>query len=443
MRNTEPVLARAEAPALSPNSAETVASAERVLEGRSKRRGLGRILPFLGPAFIACVAYIDPGNFATNIAGGAKYGYLLVWVIIMSNLMAMLIQSLSAKLGIATGLNLPEVCRDQFARPVVIGLWVLAEVIAIATDLAEFLGAALGFNILFHIPLFAAGLLTAIATFLILGLQQYGFRPLEAVITGLVGVVAISYMLELFFSRPNWLQVGQSLTPPKFSGVDSVFLAVGILGATVMPHVIWLHSALTQHRIRPKNAAEAKRLFRFEVIDVLIAMSIAGFVNVAMLLMAAATFHANGLTNIDAIEDAYKTLQPLLGSGASVVFAISLIASGLSSSTVGTMSGQIVMQGFIRRRIPILVRRLVTMAPALVVIGLHVDPTKTLILSQVVLSFGIPFALVPLVLFTRRRDIMGPLVNRTLTTMAVTVVAGVIIALNLFLLKQTFLGGGS
>jgi len=443
MRNTEPVLARAEAPALSPNSAETVASAERVLEGRSKRRGLGRILPFLGPAFIACVAYIDPGNFATNIAGGAKYGYLLVWVIIMSNLMAMLIQSLSAKLGIATGLNLPEVCRDQFARPVVIGLWVLAEVIAIATDLAEFLGAALGFNILFHIPLFAAGLLTAIATFLILGLQQYGFRPLEAVITGLVGVVAISYMLELFFSRPNWLQVGQSLTPPKFSGADSVFLAVGILGATVMPHVIWLHSALTQHRIRPKNAAEAKRLFRFEVIDVLIAMSIAGFVNVAMLLMAAATFHANGLTNIDAIEDAYKTLQPLLGSGASVVFAISLIASGLSSSTVGTMSGQIVMQGFIRRRIPILVRRLVTMAPALVVIGLHVDPTKTLILSQVVLSFGIPFALVPLVLFTRRRDIMGPLVNRTLTTMAVTVVAGVIIALNLFLLKQTFLGGGS
>jgi manganese transport protein len=412
-----------------------------VLEGRSNRRGFARILPFIGPAFIACIAYIDPGNFATNIAGGAKYGYLLIWAIVMSNLMAMLIQSLSAKLGIATGHNLPEVCREQFPRPVVFILWVLAEVVAMATDLAEFLGAALGFNLLFHIPLFLAALLTAVCTFLILALERYGFRPLEAVISVMVGVIALCYILETILGKPDFGAAAQALFPPRLEGTESLMLAVGILGATVMPHVIYLHSSLTQHRIRAKTDQEARRLFRFEVIDVVIAMSIAGFVNASMLMMAAATFHAAGLTDIDAIEDAHKTLEPLLGGAAPVIFAISLLVSGLSSSTVGTMAGQVMMQGFLQRYIPIWVRRLVTMLPALIVIALQFDPSSTLILSQVVLSFGIPFALVPLVIFTVRRDIMGALVNRLGTTVAISAVAVIIIGLNVFLLYQTFIGG--
>jgi manganese transport protein len=423
------------------SSTQTAASGTQILEGKSTRRGLGRILPFLGPAFIACIAYMDPGNFATNISAGAQFGYLLVWVIVVSNLMAMLIQSLSAKLGIATGFSLPEVCRAHFSPPVVIGLWVCAELVAIATDLAEFLGAALGFNLLFHIPLLPAGLITAIATFLILGLERYGFRPMEAVITAMVGIIALCYALETFLGKPDFGQVGHSFLPPKFAGTESILLAVGILGATVMPHVIYLHSALTQHRITPKTANEARRLFRFEVIDVGIAMGIAGFINVAMLLMAAATFHAHGLTQIDAIVDAHKTLEPILGKSAGIIFAISLVFSGLSSSAVGTMSGQIIMQGFLHRHIPLWVRRIVTMAPSLLVIAIGVDATRTLIISQVVLSFGIPFALVPLVIFTRRRDIMGALVNRPVTTAAISIVAGVIIALNLFLLQQTFFGG--
>jgi manganese transport protein len=452
MRGDRPVqerdslLTRMAAPAVASgagtsSSTQTAASGTQILEGKSTRRGLGRILPFLGPAFIACIAYMDPGNFATNISAGAQFGYLLVWVIVVSNLMAMLIQSLSAKLGIATGFSLPEVCRAHFSPPVVIGLWVCAELVAIATDLAEFLGAALGFNLLFHIPLLPAGLITAVATFLILGLERYGFRPMEAVITAMVGIIALCYALETFLGKPDFGQVGRGFLPPKFDGTESVLLAVGILGATVMPHVIYLHSALTQHRITPKTANEARRLFRFEVIDVGIAMGIAGFINVAMLLMAAATFHAHGLTHIDAIVDAHKTLEPILGKSAGVIFAISLVFSGLSSSAVGTMSGQIIMQGFLHRHIPLWVRRIVTMLPSLIVIAIGVDATRTLIISQVVLSFGIPFALVPLVIFTRRRDIMGALVNHPVTTVAISIVAGVIIALNLFLLQQTFFGG--
>jgi len=443
VRKTEPLMEPATAPAIPAggSSAGTVASATQVLEGRSSKRGFARIMPFIGPAFIACIAYIDPGNFATNIAGGAKYGYLLVWAIAMSNLMAMLIQSLSAKLGIATGMNLPEVCRAQFPRPVVYVLWALAEVVAMATDLAEFLGAALGFNLLFHIPLFPAALLTAVCTFLILALERYGFRPIEAVISVMVGVIALCYILETILGKPDFGQAAKSFFPPKFDGTESVLLAVGILGATVMPHVIYLHSSLTQHRIRAKTDQEAKRLYRFEVVDVVIAMGIAGFVNAAMLMMAAATFHAAGLTDIDAIEDAHKTLEPLLGGAAPVIFAVSLLVSGLSSSTVGTMAGQVMMQGFLKVYIPIWVRRIVTMLPALLVIAIGLNPSRTLILSQVVLSFGIPFALVPLVIFTRRRDIMGALVNRQLTTVLITGVAAVIIGLNLFLLQQTFLGG--
>ena len=419
----------------------TVRSATDVLSGRSNKGALARLMPFLGPAFIACVAYIDPGNFATNIQGGAKFGYRLLWVILASNLMAMLIQSLSAKLGIATGLNLAEQCRNNFPRPVVLSMWVLMELVAMATDLAEFLGAALGFNLLFGIPLWVAGLLTVAATFLILTLERYGFRPLEAVITVLVGVVAVSYLIETILDRPDWATVAYHTFVPSFSGTESVLLATGILGATVMPHVIFLHSALTQDRIVTRHPEQQHKLFRYELIDVFIAMGLAGLINMAMLIMAASTFFNNGLTEIGTIEEAHRTLQPLLGSAASWVFAISLLASGLSSSSVGTMAGQVIMGGFLHRRIPIWVRRLVTVIPPMVIIMLGLDPTRTLVISQVVLSFGLPFAIIPLVMFTSRREIMGTLVNRRITTFAASVAAALIIMLNLFLLYQIFFGG--
>src|SRR5512138_416965 len=329
----------------------TIRSATEVLTGTSKKTGLARILPFLGPAFIASVAYIDPGNFATNIQGGAKFGYQLLWVILASNLMAMLIQSLSAKLGIASGFNLAEQCRNNFPRPLVWGMWVISELVAMATDLAEFLGAALGFNLLFGIPLWLAGLITAAITFLILGLERYGFRPLEAAITSFVGVIAVSYVIETILGRPDWGQVAYHAFVPQFAGAESVLVATGILGATVMPHAIYLHSALTQSRIMTKDPVKLRRLFHFEQVDVIVAMGVASLVNGAMLIMSASTFHAQGLSEIGSIEEAHRTLQPLLGQAASWVFAISLLASGLSSSTVGTMSGQIIMQGFIHKRI--------------------------------------------------------------------------------------------
>ncbi len=415
-------------------SEEAVDRGERILRGTSSFR----LLPFLGPAFIAAVAYIDPGNFATNIAGGSRYGYTLVWVIVASNLMAMLIQTLSAKLGIATGRNLAEVCRDRFSRRLSIGLWLQAEAIAIATDLAEFLGAALGMHLLFGIGLFSAAILTAIAAFLILGLQRFGFRPLEATIGVIVLTIGACYVVELFKARPDLGAVGRHAVVPGFAGSGSVVLAVGILGATVMPHVIWLHSALMQDRIRPQNDQQARRLMRLTKIDVGIAMAIAGLINVAMLVMAASTFFKSGLHHVESLESAHKTLVPLLGGASSALFAIALLFSGLSSSAVGTLAGQVVMQGFIERQIPIVVRRLVTMAPAFVVIGLGADPSRTLVISQVVLSFGIPFALVPLVVFTSKRELMGVLVNAKATTAAAVLVAAVIIGLNVFLLVQTF-----
>jgi manganese transport protein len=415
-------------------------SARSILSGRSRRGRLARLLPFLGPAFIASVAYMDPGNFATNIQGGAEFGYLLIWVILVSNLMAMLVQSLSAKLGIATGRNLAEHCRDQFPRPVVIGMWLIAELVAMSTDLAEFLGAALGFNLLFGIPLWVAGLLTAVATFLILGLERYGFRPLEAVITVLVGVVAVCYLIETVLDRPAWGDVAYHLFTPQFAGTESVLLATGILGATVMPHVIFLHSALTQDRVVARNIGQQRRLFRFELVDVVIAMGLAGLVNMAMLIMAASTFFSTGLTEIATIEQAHRTLEPLLGPAAAAVFAISLLASGLSSSAVGTMAGQVIMQGFLRRKIAAWIRRLVTMIPSLVVISIGLDPTRTLVMSQVVLSFGLPFAIIPLVMFTRRRDIMGGLVNRRVTSILAGLVAALIVALNAFLVYQLVAG---
>ena len=419
----------------------TVTAAVQVLEGQGQKNILQRILPFMGPAFVASVAYMDPGNFATNIQGGAQFGYLLVWVIVASNLMAMLIQSLSAKLGIATGMNLAEQCREHFPRPVVWAMWIIAEVVAMATDLAEFLGAALGFYLLFHIPLLAAGILTAIVTFIILGLERYGFRPLEAVITALVGVIAVSYVIEIFIAHPDWGAVAGSIVQPRFQGTESVLLASGILGATVMPHVIFLHSALTQGRIVTRDSQLLRRLYRFELFDVVIAMGVAGFINAAMLIMAASTFFAQGLTGVGSIEEAHRTLEPLLGSASSWIFAVSLLASGLSSSAVGTMSGQVIMQGFLRRHIAPWLRRLVTMLPSLIVIAVGLDPTRTLVISQVLLSFGLPFAVIPLVMFTARKDIMGVLVNHRVTTMIASLVAALIVALNLFLLYQTLFGG--
>jgi manganese transport protein len=396
-----------------------------------------RILPFLGPAFIACVAYIDPGNFATNIAGGSKFGYRLVWVIVVANLLAMLIQTLSAKLGIATGRNLPEVAREQFGRRATILLWLQAEAIAMATDLAEFLGAAIGFHLLFGFGLFPSAVLTGIAAFAILGLQRFGFRPLEAVIAVLVGVIGVCYLAELTFAHPDYGAVLHHAVVPQFGSSEAVLLSVGILGATVMPHVIYLHSALTQDRLVPETDEDAQTLLRYTRIDVIIAMSIAGLINVSMLVMAASTFFQKGLLDVDSLEGAHKTLEPILGGASSALFALALLASGLSSSAVGTLSGQVVMQGFIKRQIPLMLRRLVTMVPAFVVIAIGIDPSRTLVISQVVLSFGIPFALVPLVYFTGRRDIMGSLVNRRITTVAASVIAGVIIALNIFLLAQT------
>ena len=419
---------------------DTVSAAVEVLSGETTRRGLGRLWPFLGPAFIASVAYIDPGNFATNLEGGARFGFTLVWVVVASNLIAMLVQTLAAKLGIATGRNLAEMCREHYRPWLVWTMWVVMELVAMATDLAEFLGAAIGFNLLFGMPLWIAGLLTAVVTFIILGLERYGFRPMEAVITALVGVVALCYLVEMFIVRPQAQLILESFLPPRFQGAQSILLATGILGATVMPHVIYLHSALTQGRIRTREPGRLKKLLRYETIDVVLAMSVAGAVNAAMLIMAAQTFHSRGMLNIDALEKAYLTLEPLLGPISSQVFAISLLMAGLSSSAVGTMAGQTIMQGFLNFHVPVWVRRVVTMLPALIVIFLGLDPTWTLVLSQVVLSFGLPLAVIPLVKFTSRSDLMGVLTNRRLTGWLAWLAAGMIVALNLFLIYQTIWG---
>jgi manganese transport protein len=403
---------------------------------RGRVRG---VLALLGPAFVACIAYVDPGNFATNIAGGAKYGYLLLWVLLSANLMAMLIQNLSAKIGIATGRNLAELCREHFPRPVTWGLWIQAELIAMATDLAEFVGAAIALNLLFGVPLFHAGLITAVVAFGILGLQARGYRRFELVIAGLLGVIILGFLYDTLRIGFDAGAAAKGFIP-GFAGTDSVLLATGILGATVMPHVIYLHSALTQNRIPTRDDAERRRLLRFQRIDVGVAMTIAGVVNMSMLVIAASLFHSNGLTSLDSIEEAHAQFGNLAGGGAALAFATALLASGLASSSVGTYAGQVVMQGFIARSIPIVLRRLVTMTPALIVLAVGLNPSRSLVISQVVLSFGIPFALVPLVLLTRRKDIMGALVNRRLTTVVASIVAALIIALNLFLIVDTIFG---
>jgi manganese transport protein len=410
----------------------------RLQQLRSRGR-VREVFAALGPAFVACIAYVDPGNFATNIAGGAKYGYLLLWVLLSANLMAMLIQNLSAKIGLATGRNLPELCRDHFPRPVSWGLWVQAELIAMATDLAEFVGAAIALNLLFGVPLFAAGLITAVVAFGILAMQSLGYRRFEAVITGLLGLIILGFLYDTLRIGFDAGQAAQGFVP-GFADTDSVLLATGILGATVMPHVIYLHSALTQNRIPVSDDRERRRLLRFQRIDVTIAMGIAGLVNMSMLVIAASLFHGHGLLGLDSIEEAHDEFANLVGGGAALAFAGALLASGLASSSVGTYAGQVVMQGFIARTIPLALRRLVTMTPALVILAFGLDPSRSLVISQVILSFGIPFALVPLVLLTRRRDIMGALVNRRVTTVVASIVAALIIALNLFLLFDTFFG---
>ncbi|HEX6547703.1 MAG TPA: Nramp family divalent metal transporter [Candidatus Dormibacteraeota bacterium] len=415
-----------------PGEHSVLQAAQQALNGQ--RKGLRALMPFLGPAFVASVAYVDPGNFATNVAGGAGYGYMLLWVVLSANLMAMLVQALSAKLGIATSKNLPEVCRDRFPRPVTWLLWAQAEIMAMATDLAEFVGAALGLNLLFGIPLLPAGLITGVAAFAILGLQARGFRPIEAAISVLVGVIVVAFGFEVFLARPSVSGVASGFVP-TLDGPNSILLAAGILGATVMPHVIYLHSALTQQRVVGGDDKERVKIYRFERWDVIIAMGIAGLVNMAMLATAAAVFHRTQ-SNVGDIDAAFNAFGADLGHPAAVIFGLGLLASGLSSSSVGTMAGQVVMQGFIHRQIPLFLRRALTMVPALIVLGFGFNPSQALVLSQVVLSFGIPFALVPLLMFTRNRNLMGSLANPRYTTAIASTVIAVIISLNVFLLIQ-------
>jgi manganese transport protein len=406
------------------------------LFGRGRVRGT---LSMLGPAFVAAVAYVDPGNFATNLQGGAQLGYELLWVVLLANLMAMLVQYLSAKLGIATDHSLPELCRERLPRWASWGLWIQAEVMAMATDVAEFLGAAIGLNLLFGVPLLIAGLLTGVIAFGILGLQSRGFRAFELAIAALLGIVFVGFLYQTLKIGPSAHLALRGLLP-RLRGHDAVYLAVGIVGATVMPHVIYLHSALTKGRIEVRNDAERRRVLRFQRVDIVIALGLAGLINLAMLAVFAKLFHTPTLAGVSTIQDAHGQIGRLVGGGAALAFAVALFASGASSSSVGTFAGQVVMAGFVGIRMPVLVRRAVTMLPALVILGLNVSATDALVLSQVVLSFGIPFALVPLVVLTGSRDVMGARVNgRVLSTLAYAV-AAVITAMNVFLLGQAILG---
>jgi manganese transport protein len=391
----------------------------------------------LGPAFVASVAYIDPGNFATNFSAGARFGYALAWVIVVANLMAMLIQYLSAKTGVATGRDLPELCREYLPRAVSRGLWVQAELIAMATDLAEFIGAAVGLNLLFGLRLLPAGLITAVVAFGILALEQRGYRRFELAICALLGIVFLGFAYDLAAVGTDPGAIASGLLP-SLPGGDGLLLVAGIIGATVMPHVVYLHSALTKSRVHCRDDAERRELLGFQRLDVLIALGAAGLINLAMLFVAASLFNRAGHAPVDSIQAAHAGLGRMVGGGAALAFAVALLASGLSSSSVGTYAGQVVMQGFIGRRIPLFVRRGLTMAPALVVLGLGLPTTSSLVISQVVLSFGIPFALVPLVLVTRRADIMGALVNRGVTTVVTACIAALIIALNVYLLYTIF-----
>jgi manganese transport protein len=406
---------------------------------RTRRRTTPGAGVVVGPAFVAAVAYIDPGNFATNITAGAQYGYALLWVILVANVMAMLIQYLSAKLGVITGRDLAEMCRERLPRPVSYVLWVQAELVAMATDLAEFVGAAIGLNLLFGVPMPVAGLITAVVAFGILALEQRGYRKFELAIAGMFGIVFLGFAYNLLWVGADPAGVASGLVP-TFAGPQGVLLAVGIIGATVMPHAIYLHSALTKIRGRGKGEEQRRELLRKLRIDVIVALGIAGLVNASMLILAASLLHRHGLGGADPILLTHADLGRYIGGGAALVFAIALLSSGLSSSSVGTYAGQVVMRGFIQRNLPLFFRRGLTMLPALVVLALGLPPTDSLVISQVVLSFGIPFALIPLVLLTRSREVMGPFTNRRLTTVMASCCAGVIIALNAYLLVGTLTG---
>ncbi len=416
-------------------SDRTSAGMASVLAGR--RAGLRGTLLFAGPAVIASIAYMDPGNFATNIQAGAAYGYRLLWVVLLANLLAMLFQGLSAKLGIVTGRNLAELSREQFPRPVVIGMWLVSEIAAMATDLAEFLGGAIGLSILFRLPLFAGMAATAVVTYGLLTLDRRGFRPMELAIGALVGVIGLCYVVELFLAPVHWAAAATGSVVPSVPDAAALTVAVAVIGATVMPHAIYLHSGLTQNRAPLRSPAARRAVLRFSNREVVLALVFAGLVNMAMVAMAAGAFHL-GHRDVADIETAWRTLTPLLGAGAATVFLVSLMASGISSSTVGTLAGQMIMQGFIRRRVPILVRRLVTMVPAFVVVACGVDATRALVLSQVVLSFAVPVPMVALVLLTRRRDLMGDFANGTLVHAAAISATALVCALNAVLLLQTF-----
>jgi manganese transport protein len=417
------------------SSPRVVAAAHDVLAGN--RKGWRALLPFTGPAFVASVAYMDPGNFATNIQGGAGFGYRLLWVVVLANLIAMLLQGLSAKLGIATGKNLAELSRESLPKPVALGMWVVSEFGAMATDLAEFLGAIIGLYLLFHVPMLIGAIITAVVTYLILSLHRYGFRAMEILIGSLVGVIALCYIVETLLTRPNWHQVLYHAVVPWIGGPSSLLLAVGIVGATVMPHAIYLHSALTQDRVVPRDRRQLGMIVRFSYADVIIALTIAGLVNCAMMYMAAAVFYSTGHSAVADIATAYRTLTPLLGNLAAVVFLISLMASGVSSSVVGTMAGQVIMQSFVGFTVPLWVRRLVTMLPAVGVVALGLNVTQTLVISQVILSFVLPVPVIALVLLTASEKTMGPMVNRRWVTMLAIAAGVAIVALNAILIWTT------
>jgi manganese transport protein len=414
-------------------SERTVAAARLVLSGQ--RGGWRAYSVFAGPAVIASIAYVDPGNFATNIQAGAKYGYGLLWVVLLANLIAMLFQALSAKLGIVTGRNLAEMCRDHFPRPIVWGMWVVSEIAAMATDLAEFLGGAIGFSLLLHIPLLVGMLVTGIVTYSLLMFQNFGFRPMELIIGGMVSIIALCYLVEMFIAPVDWAAAAVRTVVPQIADGQALLLAVGIIGATVMPHAVYLHSGLTQTRMPVRDDAERREVLRYSNREVIVALTVAGLVNIAMVMMASGAFHA-GHPEVAEIETAYHTLTPLLGGGAAAVFLLSLIISGVSASTVGTMAGQMIMQGFVGFRIPIWVRRLVTMLPAFVIVAIGVNATSALVLSQVVLSIALPLPMIALYIFTGRRDVMGHFTNGRLTRSAALVGTAVVLALNLFLIIQ-------
>jgi manganese transport protein len=415
-------------------TARSVAVAQEVLAGR--RSGFSARLAFVGPAIVASIAYMDPGNFATNIQAGAKYGYDLLWVVLAANLIAMLFQALSAKLGIVTGRNLAEMCRDEFPPAVVWAMLIVSEIAAMATDLAEFLGGAIGLALLFQMPLLVGMVVTGCITYAILMVERSGFRPIELIIGGFGGLIALCYLVEMFIAPVDWGAAAFHTVVPRIADAGALLLAVGITGATVMPHAVYLHSALTQARTAVRDDVETRQVLRFSNQEVVIALAVAGVVNMAMVMMASSAFHA-GHSDVAEIETAYHTLTPLLGGAAAGVFLLSLIASGVSSSTVGTMAGQMIMQGFVGFRIPVEVRRLVTMAPAFVVVALGVNATKALVISQVVLSIALPLPMIALLMFTRRRDIMGAFANGRATHLAALLGTVVVLALNVILILHT------